>query len=169
MIIGNPPYVSAAKVRAAYKVKNLATLGCPDIYAWMLERVNALLRVNGRSGMIVPLSVGFSGDFAAIRQLLYRENALNWFSSFGLIPSALFSFDVRVRNTIHVGKKSAAEKANYTTRLHRWFDAARRDLFPAMSYAPFTPSLWNNRVPKLNTTKFFHGIRRPYSFTADNA
>jgi hypothetical protein len=168
VIIGNPPYVSAAKVRAAYKVKNLATLECPDIYAWMLERVNALLRVNGRSGMIVPLSVGFSGDFVAIRQLLYRENGLNWFSSFGRIPSALFSFDVRVRNTIHVGKKSAAEKANYTTRLHRWFDAARPDLFPTMSYAPFTPSLWNSRVPKLNTPNLsteFEGLIRSLRIT----
>jgi hypothetical protein len=160
VIVGNPPYVSAAKVRRTYTVKNLKTLACPDIYAWVLERVNALLRSEGRSAMIVPLSLGFSGDFADIRNVLYSENSLNWFSSYGRIPSALFNFDVRVRNTIHLGKKSRGEKVNYTTRLHRWFDAARPVLFTTLEYACFRPNLWKGRIPKVNTQRLVNAFQR---------
>jgi hypothetical protein len=160
VVIGNPPYVNAAKVRGAYTVKNLATLECPDIYAWMLERVNHLLRNDGRSGMIVPLSLGFSGDFGRVRQMLFESNCVNWFSSFGRIPSALFSFDVRVRNTIHLGKKSPNEKGNYTTRLHRWFDAERGHLFAELEYASFNAELWHGRIPKWNTQRLLNAFER---------
>ncbi|MBK8754340.1 MAG: Eco57I restriction-modification methylase domain-containing protein [Candidatus Competibacteraceae bacterium] len=65
VIIGNPPYVNSAKIRNQYVVKNLTTQSCPDIYAWVLERAQALLRNQGRSGMIVHrvariFTLGFS-------------------------------------------------------------------------------------------------------------
>ena len=101
--------------------------------------------------MIVPLSLGFSADFDSCRHLLYAGYSTNWFSSFGRIPSALFSFDVRVRNTIHIGAKSKQSPRTFTTRLHRWFQAARPTLFQTLEYSPFQPPLWKHRVPKLNT------------------
>ncbi len=118
-----------------------------------MERTHALLRDGGRSGMIVPLSLGFSSDFDPCRLLLFNGYSHNWFSSFGRIPSALFNFDVRVRNTIHVGCKSKGESRNYTTRLHRWFEAARPVLFHGLTYAQFQPKLWKGRIPKLNTPR----------------
>ncbi len=101
--------------------------------------------------MIVPLSLGFSGDFDPCRRLLFTGYSHNWFSSFGRIPAALFNFDVRVRNTIHLALKSKRPAAVFTTRLHRWFEAARPALFQSLEYAPFRPALWKNRIPKLNT------------------
>jgi hypothetical protein len=151
VIVGNPPYVAAAKVRRSYTVKNLVTADCSDIYAWVLERSQNLLRTNGRTGMIVPLSLGFSGDFDSCRRLLFTGYSHNWFSSFGRIPAALFNFDVRVRNTIHLALKSKRPAEVCTTRLHRWFEAARPALFQSLEYAPFQPALWKNRIPKLNT------------------
>jgi hypothetical protein len=151
VIIGNPPYVAAAKARKSYAVKNLATDDCTDIYAWVLERSQNLLRTNGRTGMIVPLSLGFSGDFDSCRRLLFTGYSHNWFSSFGRIPAALFNFDVRVRNKIHLALKSKRPAQVYTTRLHRWFEAARPALFQSLEYAPFQPALWKYRIPKLNT------------------
>ena len=102
--------------------------------------------------MIVPLSLGFSSDFDLCRRLLFTGYGYNWFSSYGRIPSALFSFDVRVRNTIHIGLKAMRPPQAYTTRLHRWFDVARPTLFQVLEYAPFQSSLWMYRIPKLNTT-----------------
>jgi len=151
VIIGNPPYVSATKVKKQYVVRNLLSLQCPDVYAWILERNQALLRNGGRTGMIVPLSLGFSSDFAPIRGLLFRGYSQNWFSSFGRIPSALFSFDVRVRNTIHLAVKDGTLHSSYTTRLHRWFESARPHLFTTVEYSSFNPDLWKGRVPKPNT------------------
>ena len=152
VIIGNPPYVATEKVRRSYTAKNLVTVDCPDIYAWVLERSQILLGINGRSGMIVPLSLGFSGDFDSCRKLLFEGYSHNWFSSFGRIPAALFNSDVRVRNTIQISLKSRRPSQVCTTRLHRWFEAARPVLFQSIEYVPFRPALWKNRIPKLNTT-----------------
>jgi hypothetical protein len=150
VIIGNPPYVSASKVRRQYSVKGYQTASCPDVYAWTLERASDLLGPWGRTGMIVPLSLTFSGDLGSCRDLLFSRYGENWFSSFARIPAALFSFDVRVRNTIHIGHKARPAAAQHTTRLHRWFESARPHLFDLLQYAPFTPERWRNRVPKFS-------------------
>jgi len=153
VIVGNPPYIASAKVKKLYDVKDFDTHDCTDIYAWVLERNVALLGPGGWTGMIVPLSLGFSSDFDACRRLLYTNYGSNWFSSFGRIPSALFSFDVRVRNTIHIGARSEQPHRAFTTRLHRWFEAARPSLFNTLEYVPYEPVLWKHRVPKLNTAR----------------
>lgn len=151
IVVGNPPYVAASKARKLYDVRGFRTHAASDIYAWVLERSSALLGKAGRSGMIVPLSLSFSADFDGTRQLLFSDYAANWFSSFGRIPAALFSHDVRVRNTIHLGAKGTGPSRNMTTRLHRWFEAYRSALMPMMSYGAFRPSLWNNRIPKIES------------------
>jgi len=158
-IIGNPPYVSAAKGRKTYTVQHFTTDQCPDIYAWCLERAAYLAHSGGYTGMIVPLSLGFSGDFEPLRSLLYKAYRTNWFSSFGRIPSALFAHDVRVRNTIHLGAKRG-EGHSYTTRLHRWFESERGDLLRRMSYACFKPERWSGRIPKLNTQALVDAFER---------
>jgi Eco57I restriction-modification methylase len=150
VVIGNPPYLNASKVRRQYTVKDYQTENCPDVYAWALERAADLLRPEGRTGMIVPLSLSFSGDFDSCRRFIFESHGENWFSSFARIPAALFSFDVRVRNTIHIGHKTRKAAARHTTRLHRWFESARPHLFESLQYAPFTRGLWRDRVPKFS-------------------
>ncbi len=151
--IGNPPYLNANKVRTQYTVTRFKSAACPDIYAWCLERTSQLLGSAGRTGMIVPLSLGFSDDFSRIRELLFATYSENWFSSFGRIPSALFNHDVRVRNTIHIGARLAQKNSSHTTILHRWFESARPNLFEVLQYADFIPAVWNSRIPKLNTNR----------------
>ena len=151
VVVGNPPYVAASKVRKLYDVRGFRVHAASDIYAWVLERTSALLGRVGRSGMIVPLSLSFSADFDGTRQLLFADYAANWFSSFGRIPAALFSHDVRVRNTIHLGAKGPGPSRNMTTRLQRWYEAYRPALMPMMAYGLFKPSLWSNRIPKLES------------------
>ena len=165
IIIGNPPYVAASEARKSYTPPALATTDCSDIYAWVLERSQNLLCTNGRTGMIVPLSLGFSSDFSACRRLLFAGYSNNWFSSFGRIPSALFGFDVRVRNTIHLALKSKRPPQAHTTRLHRWFDASRPTLFHTVEYAPFEPALWKFRIPKLNTPALARALEYALSIT----
>jgi len=63
----------------------------------------------------------------------------------------LFAADVRVRNTIHIGRVGGDAKKPLTSRLHRWFEVARPHLFALLSYASFTPANWKGRIPKLNT------------------
>lgn len=153
VIVGNPPYIAMSKVRKLYTLRGFDTANSSDIYAVVLERSARLLHRNGGSAMIVPLSLTFSGDFADIRRLLDRDYAANWFSSFGRIPAALFAHDVRVRNTIHIGRKESAARQSHTTVLHRWFDQARPALFQRLAYAPFTREHFKGLIPKVNTPR----------------
>ncbi|MGH9904267.1 MAG: Eco57I restriction-modification methylase domain-containing protein, partial [Pyrinomonadaceae bacterium] len=134
VVIGNPPYISAREVMTQYRVRGFATAGCTDVYAWCLERVVSISSETAHNGMIVPLSLAFSGDFADLRALLYPSYVTNWFSSFARIPAALFAADVRVRNVIHLGARKHGRPRNYTTRLHRWLEEARPHLFESISY-----------------------------------
>ena len=158
VIVGNPPYVQWRKIDD-YSVREYRTERCPDIYAACVERSVNLSRDGSRVAMIVPLSLTFSRQFAALRALLQDECASNWFSSFGRIPSALFSFDTRVRNTIWLGYKSSqAPICNFTSRLHRWFDSQRPALFDCLSYSPFSPLAFNGLVPKLGSARLLEGL-----------
>ena len=159
VVIGNPPYVSRRKMAQSYTPKGLQTEGCPDIYATVVERSVDVCRSNGRTSMIVPLSLGFSSGFARLRSYLYDNCDALWFSSFGRIPSALFSFDTRVRNTIYLAHKSSkSPKRSFTTRLHRWFDSQRPVLFDSLSYAPFSPSAFGGLIPKLGSSRLLQGF-----------
>ncbi|GIK17388.1 MAG: hypothetical protein BroJett003_23520 [Planctomycetota bacterium] len=169
VVIGNPPYINAAKVRRSYTVHGLRTTDAPDVYAWVMERNVSLLLATGRTGMIVPLSLGFSRDFDCLRAILFGAYQQNWFSSFGRIPSALFSFDVRVRNTIHIGYRAGRAEnpqTHFSTRLHRWFDDERQFLFAQLHYSAFTPEIWRNRVPKLDSQRLCSELER--CFTESN-
>ena len=157
--VGNPPYVSRSKASQIYTTKGLITANCPDIYAMILERSTNVCQTNGRIGMIVPLSISFSSQFVSLRTFLYRECGINWFSSFGRIPSALFSFDTRVRNTIYLGHKSSTlSSQSFTTRLHRWFDSQRPALFELLSYSPFSPQAFDGLIPKIGSSRLLQGF-----------
>jgi hypothetical protein len=154
VVVGNPPYIQTSKVRREYTVLDLETERSADIYAWIMERSTKLLADGGRSGMIVPLSLTFSSRFTALREVLTRSYASNWYSSFGRIPSALFAYDVRVRNTIHIGRKVALgerTRANLTGRLHRWFEQERSYIFETLAFTSFEPASWDGLVPKAHT------------------
>ena len=160
IVIGNPPYVSRRKVSQSYKTKGFRTSDCPDIYAAVVERSVNVCGMDGRISMIVPLNLTFSSGFASLRGHLYRECGSLWFSSFGRIPSALFSFDTRVRNTIFLGHKTAASSARcFTTRLHRWFDSQRPALFQSLSYSPFSPQAFDGLIPKIGSARLLQGFQ----------
>jgi hypothetical protein len=149
VVLGNPPYISSANVRKSYRPHGYATEQCPDVYGWVMERGSKLICQAGRFGMIVPLSLTFSGGFQSLRDLIYKNFRTNWFSSFARIPAALFSAEVRVRNTIHLGSMSGAKKL-YTTSTHRWFEEARPHLVQRLQYAEFSPDLWGGLIPKIS-------------------
>jgi hypothetical protein len=166
VVLGNPPYLGVRGGVVEPPPDDFETRSCPDQYAWVLERSARLVRPGGRCAMIVPLSLAFSRAFASCRRLLFREYGENWFASFGRIPSALFPFDVRVRNTIHIGHKSGQAGRQHTTRLHRWFEAARPHLLSLLEYVPFDPAPWQGRVPKLSSAALGQALEQQFAHTS---
>ncbi len=163
VIIGNPPYIPASKVRSQYNLFGYHTADATDVYANVLERCIHLLSEGGRSGIIVPLSLTFSGNFETLRRLLFAHYGANWFSSFARIPAALFAHDVRVRNTIHLGRKGMPKSRNQTTVVHRWFEDARSQLFETIAYAAFSPEPYGDLVPKVNTAALSSALERLFA------
>jgi hypothetical protein len=127
------------------------------MYAWIMERAVTLTSIKGYYGMIVPLSLTFSGSFQTLRNLLLEKFKGNWFSSFARIPAALFSADVRVRNTIHIGARSGSA-GHHTTITHRWFEEARPHLVERIEYASFQPNIWNGLIPKLGNQQLLSSL-----------
>lgn len=149
VVFGNPPYIASSNARKAYTPRGYQTERCPDVYAWVMERGAELTHSAGRFGMIVPLSITFSAGFQPLRDFIREKFSVNWFSSFARIPAALFSADVRVRNTIHIGCLRGDQRA-YTTSTHRWFEEARPYLIRKLHYAEFSHDAWGGLIPKLS-------------------
>jgi hypothetical protein len=142
-IVGNPPYVAASKIN--YLSPAQKALGYPDVYALVMLRSLSLLAPSGRCGMIVPLSVTFSEDFATLRETL-GQGRRQWFSSFDNIPAAVFS-GVSQRCTIWLagGGKGTAQ----TTPMYRWRSSARPHLVTTLSYTDLASAAKGIRgIPK---------------------
>ena len=149
VVIGNPPYVATRKV-TEYTVQGYQTATCTDIYAWCLERTAVLLHQSGFTGMIVPLSLAFSVDFRDMRTLSSNEYERLWISTYAKRPSMLFT-GVQIRCVIQLSARTGA-KIRRTTRIHRWYEPARGQLFDILSYCVFNSPIWSGFYPKLPTT-----------------
>ena len=122
VIVGNPPYVSIKKI--SYRVVGPIEDKFPDIYGHVLSKSLALTTRNGRCGMIIPLSITFSGEFKSLRRNLCNWGS-GWFSSYDNIPAALFA-GVSQRCTIWIGYDSGASV--FVAPMYRWRASYRSHL-----------------------------------------
>ncbi len=130
VIVGNPPYVSTKKI--PYRMLGPSDTKIPDIYGHILLKSLALTKRGGRTGMIIPLSITFSGGFKTIRQELCDWGEA-WFSSYDNIPAALFA-GVSQRCTIWIGSRVPSE--TFVAPMYRWRAVSRKHLLPNLSYVP---------------------------------
>ena len=133
VVIGNPPYVATKSIR--YSLGRNVAHRYPDIYAHVLQKSMQITSQSGRCGMILPLSIAFSRDFASMREVI-REWGTSWLSSFDNIPAALFA-GVSQRCTILLSVPS--DHHIFTTRLNRWRAQFRPSLMANVTYTPVSP------------------------------
>lgn len=150
VVIGNPPYVQRSKI-TNYSLLSYATNQCPDIYAPCIERSLAILRGNGRIGLIVPISFQFSDEFRTARQIVAGRSDVVWASTFSRNPAALFTAGLGVRNTIFIARRQEGPSAAiFTSRLHRWVEEGRDRLFQGITYLSLSASLHAFGWPRLD-------------------
>ena len=134
IVIGNPPYVEKSKLGNSYSVKQYATLECRDIYAWCVERAIRICSVNGRLGMIIPVSIVSSENFHPLRKILASDDKSLWMSHFANRPGQLFA-GAQSRLTI-VLRGFQSDRTMFSTRYHRWNarNGERDHLLPTLRY-----------------------------------
>ncbi len=129
-IVGNPPYVKQSKINE-YRVTGYETRECPDIYALVMERSVKLCRPQGRLGMIVPLSLTFSGEYQPLRKMLLQLLPA-WVSSYDNIPDSVFD-GVSQRCTIWLAGKIGSGSMNVAP-MRRWASEYRPFLTETIAY-----------------------------------
>ncbi len=153
VIIGNPPYIGYSKVRHHYTVRGYVTEPCGNLYALTVERAPALLRQEGRCGMIVPIA-SVSTDSMQALQNLY-QSFVQWHSHYAVRPGKLF-IGVDMNLTISLFYKTNERKNSCGTGYRRWSSGTtgdRRHIFETLSYVS-EPCFTNhvNPHPKLGSS-----------------
>lgn len=133
-IIGNPPYIEYSKVTDKYSVKNIESLKCGNIYAFVMERALNLLNNEGVLGLIVPISLVSTKRMVHIRNILEEKCDLIFYSNYGDRPGTLFN-GVHQKLTIVIGKKGENISTKiYTSQYYHWYNEERSDIFKNVKY-----------------------------------
>lgn len=134
VIIGNPPYVEYSKVRKEYTVSEYQTEGCNNLYTFVMERSLKLQKIDGRSGLIVPISMLCTERMIPLQKITLA-NGQNWNSSFDTSPSQLFT-GVSQRLTIWLHSNSSEHNNQfiYLGGYRRWDEKERKELLYQTSY-----------------------------------
>jgi len=119
VIVGNPPYLEVGKLLGAYRPIGLESIGCRDIYAWVVERCMHMQRKSGRIGLIVPVSIGSSTSFQPLREAIANAAPTIWLANFANRPGQLFSGAQNRLSIILIGPTSSSPEF-LSTRYNRW-------------------------------------------------
>ncbi|MBN8656499.1 MAG: Eco57I restriction-modification methylase domain-containing protein [Anaerolineae bacterium] len=150
VIIGNPPYVATKTLD--YELPSEEE-DFPDIYANVLLRSLAITKSNSRIGMIVPLSITFSGDLKKLREKV-KQAGSSWFSSYDNIPAAVFA-GVSQRCTIWIGAKDSKVNNQHASPMYRWRSEYRPVLTQRIQYTqiPNSTNVVADGLPKLGSVQ----------------
>jgi len=150
VIIGNPPYVRYKTVKD-YTVLGFDTIKTGDLYSLVMERGLDIISVNGRSSMIVPISLVSTDGFTNLRQLINQKSSTCWILNFAERPSKLFT-GVEKRLGIWVIQRGLAGASEYNISCYRrWLTEEREHLFDTIIFSQLVNhiNLVNDAIPKV--------------------
>lgn len=150
VVIGNPPYVEYSKIKKTYTVKDYHTEPTGNLYAFVCERSNKLLKHQGYFGFIVPIAIVSVAEAESIRNVFKKNNSYLWTSNFAIRPAKLFE-GVEQRLTIVLGlHRKDGELVRFSTKYHQWYVNERRILFQKLLFCN-SSSLSQTVIPKINS------------------
>lgn len=133
VVLGNPPYVTYSKVKSTYTLPPnvYKTESCGNLYCYFLERASKLMSLNGRFGMIVPVSLVAGETYKPVADIMFSMQ--NWVSTYSNRPGKLFH-GVEQRLTILIRSKQGA--TIFTTYYQHWYEQERDTLMQRLYYSP---------------------------------
>lgn len=150
VIIGNPPYVEYQDVRSIYTIKNYGTESCGNLYAYVMERIAAISKPSGKSGMIVPMSGHSTDRMMPLVEHYYDKFATRYMINISADANPCILFPgVKFRLAIFLTSNSSS-KSLFTTRYLKWFAEDRGNLFTNIEFAN-TELRPYGRIPKIKS------------------
>ncbi len=154
VIIGNPPYVEKSKFKqSGYTIKGFLTEQCSDLYAVVVERSLRLSDEKGVLGLIVPISIACTDDFAPLQKLLITQKRAKWMAHFANRPSQLFTGAQKRLTILVFGSSNARKNVLFTSRYKRWFKEERDYLIATNEFTCQTdlPIVFKNSIAKIGS------------------
>lgn len=151
-VIGNPPYVEYSKIRKQYAIQGYETESCGNTYAFFTERSTALLRENGRFGMIVQLPIVCTDRMKPLQKLCLKNSNLAYFANFDDRPARLFDGLEHIRACIFTLQRDGGSSQPctiFTTTYNRWYTEDRPNLFQLLSFIESTRYVMDGAIPKM--------------------
>jgi len=135
VVIGNPPYVEYSKVSKYYRVMNLKTLDCGNLFAYILNKSTFLLSIKGRMGMILPIAVAGTPRMNHLRILLNEYFSNIYISNFADRPSAAFQGVHQMTSILLLDRNDRSNVLSYySTKFTHWYSESRESLMSNIKY-----------------------------------
>lgn len=152
VIIGNPPYVVYSQNSFGYTLHGYKTLGCKDLYSFVIERATNILNLNGSIGMIVPISIVSTDGFFELRQLLNASMGRMWYSNFSMRPGKLFEGVEKHLSIFISSRNPSGTKEIISSKYYRWYSEERDYLFSGIKYECIDKSIFHTgSIPKIGS------------------
>ena len=138
VIVGNPPYGKIAEINLSYTIPDtFETLKCGDLYPCVVEKSQQLLSDQGYMGMIIPLAAFGTKGKLPLLERFYTWFPRSWVSFYHYVPGNLFDTGkgAHVAVAIFVAKPTGEEQ-RFSTKLRRWENFERDQLFSDVRYTP---------------------------------
>ena len=161
IIIGNPPYVeynkkdkiSGKAVSDIYKVRNLKTEECGNLYAFVMERCKYLTYNNTYIGMIVPLSGHSTERMSSLVNGFYNNFKSRYIMNLSadanpskLFEGVKFRLSIFFVNNYHIG--------SFCTKYKRWYAEERPYLFNGIIFVNDDKYKYQSIKGKVSDIKF---------------
>lgn len=170
IIIGNPPYVEYNKkdkktglaVSDIYKLTNYKTIGCGNLYAYVMERSKLIISNSSYIGMIVPLSGHSTERMSPLVTNFYKKFSLRLHLNLSADahPQKLFE-GVKFRLSIFFVTNS--HKGCYSTKYTRWYAEERKNLFTSIiKYNDEQGYSYGNIIGKIASPLYLSTIKKVF-------
>jgi hypothetical protein len=133
VLLGNPPYIEYANVKDRYQIAGFESVGCNNLWAFVIERALKLRSEESRISFIVPMSLTSSKRMAPIQKMLSRRSNV-WLSNYesGSNPGQLF---VGVKQNLTIlNVHPSRELFVWSTKFNRFYAEEREQLFSILEY-----------------------------------
>ena len=154
VVVGNPPYVEYKDISSTYTVRDYTTASCSNLFAFVLERCQALAAEGARIGFIVPLSAFSTDRMTPLIKEVKRTSQTLHVANFSWRPGKLFD-GVNLQLSIMIQQIGASLCTTYSTQYLLWDTEARSTLFSKVEYSVADDTALEGSIPKLGSSTSF--------------